>query len=119
MSSPVNPQVRLNVIRSANFSCYFCGTGGSRNNFLTVDHINPKASGGTNKRDNLVCACKKCNTKKGNMSLKKFVKRYKIKIPKSSAICRTEKSTYDSFEYLVIGSFVTVANFVMMILIHT
>jgi 5-methylcytosine-specific restriction endonuclease McrA len=33
---------------------------------LTLDHIEPISRGGTTSWDNVVTACKKCNTKKAN-----------------------------------------------------
>lgn len=37
-----------------------------------IDHIVPKASGGTDNIDNLMPACRTCNSKKGPRSLEKF-----------------------------------------------
>lgn len=42
--------------------CAYCGSTRE----LTIDHIMPASRGGQNTWDNLVCACVKCNTKKGN-----------------------------------------------------
>lgn len=35
-------------------------------NRATVDHVVPKSKGGSNRIDNLVTACARCNTAKGN-----------------------------------------------------
>jgi hypothetical protein len=55
--------------------CVYCGSTRE----LTIDHVLPTSRGGQNTWENLVCACVKCNTKKGNrtpeeagMKLKKF-----------------------------------------------
>lgn len=40
---------------------------------LQVEHIHPKASGGTNKISNLCLACEPCNTKKGTQDIKIFL----------------------------------------------
>lgn len=45
--------------------CQYCGA--TRN--LTIDHVIPSSKGGDNSWENLVCACYKCNTKKGNKLL--------------------------------------------------
>lgn len=37
---------------------------------MTVDHVKPKSKGGDSGWTNLVCACSKCNQRKGNKSLK-------------------------------------------------
>lgn len=47
-------------------ACYYCkgvfpATG------LTMDHIVPLARGGRSTKDNIVCCCKECNTKKKSM----------------------------------------------------
>jgi 5-methylcytosine-specific restriction protein A len=44
--------------------CARCGCEGSPGNPLSVDHIIPKARGGTNDRDNLQTLCHKCNSGK-------------------------------------------------------
>lgn len=54
---------RKNIIQRDGRRCAYCG----RNDIpLTVDHIIPKAKGGTDSWDNLVCACFVCNNKKGD-----------------------------------------------------
>lgn len=42
-------------------SCAFCAGKAT-----TVDHVKPRAQGGTNRWDNTVAACSPCNNKKGN-----------------------------------------------------
>ena len=74
----VNPQVKLNVIRKFNFMCMYCNTTGSQKNFLTIDHVFPRALGGSNAQENLACCCKNCNEKKGKLLLTTFLKRNKI-----------------------------------------
>lgn len=44
-----------------NYKCAYCG---SEHN-LTLDHIIPRSSGGSNKISNVLCACKSCNMDKG------------------------------------------------------
>jgi len=43
--------------------CYYCDEKVGRDG-LTMDHLVPLARGGRSTRDNIVCACKTCNTKK-------------------------------------------------------
>lgn len=50
-----------NVLEEFNHECAYCGATGS----LTVDHIIPLSRGGLNEIQNLVPACKSCNTSKG------------------------------------------------------
>ncbi|AEB12369.1 HNH endonuclease [Marinithermus hydrothermalis] len=54
---------RRNIFRRDRHTCQYCGrTGGE----LTVDHVIPKSRGGRTSWDNLVTACRSCNTKKRN-----------------------------------------------------
>lgn len=54
---------RQNVLHRDNYTCQYCGV--ARQN-LTIDHIIPKSKGGTDDWTNIVTACNKCNTKKGD-----------------------------------------------------
>lgn len=42
-------------------SCAFCAGKAD-----TIDHVKPRAQGGTNRWDNTVAACSPCNNRKGN-----------------------------------------------------
>lgn len=54
---------RKNIIKRDHHKCQYCG----KNHLpLTVDHVIPKQLGGDDSWTNLVCACIKCNNKKGN-----------------------------------------------------
>ena len=44
--------------------CQYCGRSFSTKE-LTLDHVNPRVQGGDNTWENLVCACVKCNARKG------------------------------------------------------
>lgn len=55
---------RENVFKRDGFKCQYCGTEKE----LTLDHLIPKARGGKTSWNNLVTACKTCNSKKGNYS---------------------------------------------------
>jgi len=57
------PLTRKNVMRRDRYTCQYCGTTKGP---MTVDHIVPKRRGGKDVWENLVCACVKCNNKKGN-----------------------------------------------------
>ncbi|KAF9670259.1 hypothetical protein SADUNF_Sadunf13G0049800 [Salix dunnii] len=86
---------RKNILYRDNFTCQYCS---SREN-LTIDHVLPTARGGEWKWENLVAACAKCNSKKGqktpeeaNMKLSKAPKAPKdydiLAIPLTSAAIR-------------------------------
>ena len=60
---------RRNIfVRDKNI-CQFCGKKFPTDK-LTLDHVLPRAQGGISTWENLVCACRKCNQKKGCMTLK-------------------------------------------------
>ena len=57
----LSPTEALAVFAKDGYQCVHCGT---RDN-LTVDHIHPVSSGGTNDPDNLQTLCRSCNSRKG------------------------------------------------------
>lgn len=59
---------RKNVIMRDNNICQYCG---SSRGPMTVDHIIPKTMNGQDSWTNLVCACTRCNNKKGDRSPEK------------------------------------------------
>lgn len=52
--------------------CAYCGKEGVP---LQVEHIVPRAKGGSNRVSNLTLACEPCNTKKGTLDLPAFLKK--------------------------------------------
>lgn len=54
---------RKNILRRDGHRCQYCGRTDVG---LTVDHVVPKARGGEESWENLVCACVRCNNKKGD-----------------------------------------------------
>ncbi len=60
--------IREIVLFRDGYVCKYCGEKGN-----TVDHIIPRSKGGRTTLSNCVCACKKCNIRKGNLSLEKFL----------------------------------------------
>ena len=56
---------RCNVFKRDRFTCQYCGCRpGSEE--LTIDHVVPRAQGGTSAWVNCVLACVECNHRKGN-----------------------------------------------------
>ena len=53
---------RHNIMKRDQFMCQYCG---SRKN-LTLDHVFPKSRGGQSSWTNLLTACHRCNTRKGD-----------------------------------------------------
>ena len=54
---------RKNIIMRDDGRCQYCGTNKGP---MTVDHVLPKRVGGRDTWHNLVCACARCNNKKGD-----------------------------------------------------
>lgn len=54
---------RKNILRRDGYKCAYCGRSDIP---LTVDHIIPKARGGDDSWENLICACTRCNNVKGD-----------------------------------------------------
>ncbi len=58
---------RHNIFRRDGGRCQYCGITKD----LTLDHVIPRSKGGKSTWTNLVTACKKCNSIKGDYSLEK------------------------------------------------
>ncbi len=55
---------RQNIFRRDGGQCQYCGTPED----LTLDHVLPKSRGGRTSWDNLATACKRCNSRKGDLT---------------------------------------------------
>ena len=62
---PIPPQVRAEVWDKTGGVCWYCGCQTNPFRDFTVDHMHPVARGGTDDIDNLVPACRSCNSAKG------------------------------------------------------
>jgi len=58
---------RRNILKRDDYKCQYCS---KQTTPLTLDHIIPKNKGGKDSWENLVAACSKCNTRKGDTLLK-------------------------------------------------
>jgi len=56
---------RINIMARDNFRCQYCGKRGTRGE-LNLDHVLPRAQGGTSRWENIATSCIPCNTQKGN-----------------------------------------------------
>jgi len=56
---------RRNIFLRDGFTCQYCGARPSRDE-VTLDHIVPRSRGGQSMWSNIVVACMKCNTRKGD-----------------------------------------------------
>ena len=55
---------RQNIFKRDTHQCQYCGIADD----LTLDHVMPKSRGGRTSWDNLVTACKRCNSRKGDFT---------------------------------------------------
>ena len=62
----VSKRLRFEILRRDNHTCRYCG-GAAPDVKITVDHVVPKALGGTDDPSNLVAACEPCNTGKSSV----------------------------------------------------
>jgi 5-methylcytosine-specific restriction endonuclease McrA len=71
--------------------CAYCDV---ENIPLQVEHIHPKAKGGSNRISNLTLSCEKCNLKKGTKDIKYFLKKDPKKL--ESILKQTKKPLADA-----------------------
>ena len=63
-------EVREYLLNKWDRKCAYCGV---ENVPLQIEHIHPKAKGGSNRISNLCLACEKCNLKKGTQDVEQFL----------------------------------------------
>jgi 5-methylcytosine-specific restriction endonuclease McrA len=63
-------EIREYLLNKWERKCAYCGV---INTPLQVEHIHPKAKGGSNRISNLCLACEKCNTQKGTQDIGQFL----------------------------------------------
>jgi hypothetical protein len=61
----ISKRLRYEILRRDNHTCRYCGKAAPETE-LTIDHVTPKALGGTDDPTNLVAACKDCNAGKSS-----------------------------------------------------
>lgn len=88
-------KLRSFIFGRSNGKCVYCGAEATE-----IDHIVPRAKGGTNSTYNLVASCRACNQMKSNKTLKEFgnlvskdfSKLEPKKLPKDAAIVQSAKN---------------------------
>jgi len=65
-------ETREYLLQKWNRQCAYCGV---KDVPLQIEHIYPRAKGGSNSITNLTLSCGKCNTKKGTKDVKDFLKK--------------------------------------------
>jgi 5-methylcytosine-specific restriction endonuclease McrA len=66
------PLSRDNVFKRDGYCCVYCGSDNRKT--LTLDHVIPQSKGGKDTFENLVTACRKCNSEKSDLTLEEFGK---------------------------------------------
>jgi 5-methylcytosine-specific restriction endonuclease McrA len=67
------------VLKKYNFKCFYCGKSIKPTSWQ-LDHFYPKASGGKNIPENIVCSCKWCNQMKNALDGFAFLQKCKYVI---------------------------------------
>ncbi len=83
-----------NVFKRDAFQCHYCGSQKE----LTLDHIIPKARGGKTTWHNLVTACKRCNSMKGDNSVEEAGFQLKYRPGKPSYIMYLKQLSSNAYE---------------------
>ena len=66
------PLNRENVFKRDGYCCVYCGDDNRKT--LTLDHVIPQSKGGKDAWDNLVTACRRCNSEKSDLTLEEYGK---------------------------------------------
>jgi len=69
-SSSAKRRFRQSIKAEFDHTCAYCGRSHEDNGnalSLTIDHVRPRAHGGSSLRSNLVPACRRCNNAKGSI----------------------------------------------------
>lgn len=68
----IRPEKRLAIYLRDGMACAYCGATLEDGAKLTLDHLTPHSIGGTNEAGNLVTCCHRCNSSRGNRSVRAF-----------------------------------------------
>jgi len=97
---------KRNIFARDNWTCQYCKTKLSTSNG-TLDHIVPRSKGGESSWENLVTACKPCNSRKGNKTPNEAGMQLAVKTARlnSRAILRNHGASRGEWhEYLFLGA---------------
>jgi 5-methylcytosine-specific restriction endonuclease McrA len=85
----VPPVNRKEVLRRDKHACQYCGS----TKHLTLDHVLPRSKGGKHTWDNVVIACERCNSRKGDRTPQQagMILRTKPKAPIHPAVAFAEQ----------------------------
>lgn len=83
---------RHNIFKRDGGKCQYCGSLKK----LTIDHVIPKSKGGQSTWSNLVTACNKCNSQKGDSQLDKLEMSL-IKVPGKPSYASFLRKSYHAY----------------------
>ena len=66
------PKKRLAIYLRDGYACTYCRRTAESGAFMTLDHVLAHVLGGANSPDNLVTACRRCNSRKKALSVDEF-----------------------------------------------
>lgn len=88
----VGYEVREYLLEKWGRKCAYCDTSGVP---LQIEHIHPRAKGGSNRVSNLCLSCQRCNIKKGVKLIEEFLKKDNSRLEKIKQLAR--KPLKDAF----------------------
>lgn len=68
----IRPEKRLAIYMRDGLACVWCEASVEDGTKLTLDHLKPYSKGGNHSEKNLVTCCHRCNSSRGNRSVKAF-----------------------------------------------
>jgi 5-methylcytosine-specific restriction endonuclease McrA len=68
----IRQEKRLAIYLRDGLACAYCGDGIENGTQLSLDHLKPHSKGGQNHESNLVTCCCRCNSSRGNRSVRSF-----------------------------------------------
>jgi len=95
---------RRNIFARDRNTCQYCGRRAATSD-LSIDHVIPRSRGGSNSWENVVCACTRCNVRKGGRTPKEArmrLTRDPVKPRRSPVVSiRLSDSKYSSWKQFV------------------
>jgi HNH endonuclease len=70
----IRQEKRLAIYLRDGLACAYCGSAVEQGTPLTLDHVRCFSKGGSNAESNLVTACVRCNSSRGNRPLRRFAR---------------------------------------------
>lgn len=100
-------EIREYLLEKWNRTCAYCG---KKDVALQIEHINPRANGGTDRMSNLTLACETCNRAKGAQdirvflakkpdALKRLLAQAKLSLKGASAVNATRWALYERLKH--------------------